>query len=205
MFAVKSVGGEYQIKDRTCRGNESWRRESRFVRSMEQTILPTELREKWAVVGGGILGMTIAMRLAQAGREVTLIEAADHLGGLADAWQLGGITWDRHYHVTLMSDEFTRGILRELNLDDDMQWVETRTGFFSDGQLHSMSNSLEFLLFPPLSLFSKLRLGLTIFAASKINDWKKLEKMHVEDWFKDLVRESHLGKNLATASTIQTG
>lgn len=137
---------------------------------------------RYAIIGGGMLGMTTALRLAQQGHRVTLFEARDQLGGLADAWKLGDITWDRHYHVTLLSDSHTRQILKELDLDDDMQWVETRTGFFTDGRLHSMSSSLEFLLFKPLSLWSKFRLGLTIFAGSKIKNWKKLEGQLVGDW-----------------------
>ncbi|MEM9905330.1 MAG: FAD-dependent oxidoreductase, partial [Cyanobacteria bacterium P01_D01_bin.44] len=46
-------------------------------------------KERWAIVGGGMLGMTLAHRLAQAGKQVTLFEAAPELGGLASAWQLG--------------------------------------------------------------------------------------------------------------------
>ena len=45
-----------------------------------------------------------------------------------------------------------------------------------------MSSSLEFLRFPPLSLIAKFRLGLTIFAASKMKNWRKLEQMKVSDW-----------------------
>ncbi len=140
--------------------------------------------QHWAVVGGGMLGMTTALRLTQAGHKVTLFEAADTFGGLADAWQLGDVTWDRHYHVTLLSDSWFRGILDELGMDQDMQWVETRTGFYTDGRLHSMSSSLEFLKFPPLSLWSKFRLGLTIFAGSRIRNWRALEGMLVADWLR---------------------
>ena len=140
--------------------------------------------QRWAVVGGGMLGMTTALRLSQAGHHVTLFESADGFGGLADAWQLGDVTWDRHYHVTLLSDSWFRTILKELGLDDDMQWVETRTGFYTDGRLHSMSSSLEFLKFPPLSLWSKFRLGLTIFAGSRIKNWRALEGMLVADWLR---------------------
>ena len=139
-------------------------------------------QKRWAVVGGGFLGMTAALRLVQAGHSVTLIESADHLGGLADGWELGDITWDRHYHVTLLSDSNTRGILKELKLDQHMEWVETKTGFFTNGSLHSMSSSLEFLLFPPLSLIAKFRLGLTIFAAARMKNWRKLEQMSVSNW-----------------------
>lgn len=140
--------------------------------------------ERWAIVGGGLLGMTLALRLAEAGRSVTIFESADHLGGLASPWQLGDVVWDRHYHVTLLSDTRLRALLSELGLEEEMRWVETQTGFYTDGKLYSMSNTLEFLRFPPLNLVDKLRLGFNIFYASRVRDWKKLEKVSVEDWLK---------------------
>ncbi|MEZ5422827.1 MAG: NAD(P)/FAD-dependent oxidoreductase [Pyrinomonadaceae bacterium] len=135
-----------------------------------------------AIVGSGFLGMTIALRLVGAGHRVTIFEAAGEIGGLASAWKIGRFTWDRHYHVTLLSDEHTRGLINELGLEDQFRWVETKTGFFSDGELHSMSNSIEFLKFPLLGPISKLRLGYTIFKASRITDWRELEKITVEEW-----------------------
>lgn len=130
--------------------------------------------------------MTLAHRLAQAGQRVTLFEAANHLGGLASAWQLGEVTWDRHYHVTLLSDVRVRALLEELGLEREMRWVETRTGFYTDEHLYSMSNTLEFLRFPPLRMTDKLRLGATIFYASRVRDWKKLESVLVADWLRRL-------------------
>lgn len=146
-------------------------------------------KERFAIVGGGVLGMTLAHRLAQAGKNVTLFEASQQLGGLASAWQLGDVVWDRHYHVTLMSDTHTRGLLDELELEREMRWVQTKTGFYTDGQLHSMSSSLEFLKFSPLNMVDKARLAATIFYASKIKDWKKLEQVPVADWLKKLSGE----------------
>lgn len=32
--------------------------------------------ERWGIVGGGILGMTLALRLAQQGKQVTLFESS---------------------------------------------------------------------------------------------------------------------------------
>jgi protoporphyrinogen oxidase len=146
----------------------------------------TPEKEHYAIVGGGMLGLALAWRLSGQGYRVTILEAADHLGGLADAWQLGDVTWDRHYHVTLLSDSYIRAILKELDLDQEMQWVQTRTGFYVDGQHYSMSSSLEFLKFPPLGLVDKLRLGWTIFKASRIKDWKGLENIPVADWLSRL-------------------
>lgn len=140
----------------------------------------------WAVVGGGMLGSTVALRLAQRGEDVTLYEAAPELGGLASAWQLGDVTWDRHYHVTLLSDLRVRNLLSDLGLEEEMEWVETRTGSYFDGELHSISNSLEFLRFPPLSLLDKVRLGATIFYGSKVRDWRRLERIPVDDWLQRL-------------------
>ncbi|MGI9429524.1 MAG: NAD(P)/FAD-dependent oxidoreductase, partial [Bythopirellula sp.] len=134
--------------------------------------------------GGGMMGLTLAYRLAQQGQRVTLLEAGSSIGGLADAWELGGVTWDRHYHVTLLSDLHLRQLLSELELEESMRWVETKTGFFTDGKLYSMSNSFEFLKFPPLNLIEKFRLGFTIFAASKIKNWKTLEQRFVADWLR---------------------
>jgi protoporphyrinogen oxidase len=135
-----------------------------------------------AIIGSGFLGLTLALRLAESGARVTVFESASEIGGLASAWQIGDVVWDKHYHVTLLSDAFTRKIVSELGLENEFEWVETKTGFYTDGKLVSMSNALEFLRFPPLGLISKFRLGATIFYASRVNDWKKLEKISVEDW-----------------------
>jgi protoporphyrinogen oxidase len=135
-----------------------------------------------AIIGSGFLGLTLALRLADEGAKVTVYESAPEIGGLASAWQIGDVVWDRHYHVTLLSDSYTRKIVEELGLENEFNWVETKTGFYTDGKLVSMSNSLEFLKFPPLDLISKFRLGATIFYAARVKDWKALEKISVEDW-----------------------
>jgi protoporphyrinogen oxidase len=139
-----------------------------------------------AIIGSGFLGLTLALRLVERGERVTLFESAPEIGGLASAWQIGDVTWDRHYHVTLLSDSFTRKIVEEIGLGDEYEWVETRTGFYTDGKLVSMSNTAEFLKFPPLDLISKLRLGATIFYAARVKDWKALEKISVEGWLTKL-------------------
>jgi protoporphyrinogen oxidase len=131
-----------------------------------------------------MLGMLLAHRLAQSGRPVTLFEAAPQLGGLASVWQLGGVTWDRHYHVIVPSDSYLRALLRELDLDDRIRWIQTRVGFRVDGVTHSMSSAWEFLRFPPLSLIEKLRLGATVALGTRLNDGVDLEGVLVEDWLR---------------------
>lgn len=138
--------------------------------------------KNWGIVGGGIMGMTLAHRLAQEGHQVTIYEAAPELGGLVSSWKMGNIEWDKFYHVILLSDFRTRNILKEIGVEEKIHWVETKTGFYMNGQLHSMSDTIEFLKFPTLNLIDKFRLGLTILVASKIKNWKKLEKIPVTTW-----------------------
>jgi len=137
-----------------------------------------------AVVGGGVLGMFLALRLRQQGAAVTLLESTSRAGGLAEHDVIGGYHWDRFYHVILLSDLHTRALLDELGLGDTLRWGVTRTGFYTDGKLYSLSDSIEFLKFPPLSLIDKFRLGGTIFLASRIKDWKKLENQNCVDWLR---------------------
>ena len=139
-------------------------------------------KKDWGIIGGGVLGMTLAFRLAQQGYAVTLYETAAKAGGLTSSWEMDGTVWDKYYHVILMSDLNTRKILQEIGLEDELRWVETKTGFYSGGKLYSMSNIIEFFKFPPINLIDKFRLGLTIFVASKITNWKRLENIPVADW-----------------------
>lgn len=145
---------------------------------------PAAAKSNWLVIGGGVMGLKVAKDLVDRGQQVTVAEAAPQFGGLTSAWKLGEVVWDRFYHVTLLSDTKLRDLLTELGLEKEFEWVETKTGFYSDGELLSMSNTAEFLKFPPLNLIEKLRLGGTIFYASKIRNWRRLEKLSVEKWLR---------------------
>lgn len=139
-----------------------------------------------AIVGGGMLGMTLALRLASDGRAVTLFESAPALGGLAQPWEIDGFTWDRYYHVMLESDSALRALLVELDLERDIRWTTTRTAFFTNGTVHEFSGVLDFLRFKPLSLPEKLRLGLAIAYASRLTDGAKLERISARAWLTKL-------------------
>ena len=172
----------------------------------------TATRSHVGIIGGGMLGLGLAARLARAGHRVTVIEGATALGGLAAAVGIGDVTWDRFYHVTLLSDSYLRELLDDIGLGDRLRWRTTRTGFFTGGRLVSMSSALDFLMFPPLGLFAKARLGWTIFYASRVKDPAPLEQVTVVDWLTRLsgrstveriwlpLLRSKLGENYRLAS-----
>ncbi len=144
------------------------------------------------------MGLVAALRLAEKGERVTLIESSSSLGGLTASWELEvplgskvqvagtseKVEWDKFYHVVLLSDSRIRSVLKMLGLDEEIQWVQTKTGFYSEGKLYPLSSSVDFLMFPPLNLYQKFRLGSTIFLGSKIRNWKSMEGMLVGDWLR---------------------
>ncbi|WP_030258212.1 MULTISPECIES: hydroxysqualene dehydroxylase HpnE [Streptomyces] len=66
------------------------------------------------VVGGGLAGITAALRLAEAGHRVTLAEGRPRLGGLAFSFQRGELTVDNGQHVYLRCCTAYRGLLERL-------------------------------------------------------------------------------------------
>lgn len=135
-----------------------------------------------AIVGAGLSGMVLAYRYARSGHKVTVFETAAREGGLATWSSIADTEWDSFYHVILPSDQNLIALVRELGLENDLVWQRTYTGFFVNDQLHSISSNLEFLKFPLLGLWSKLRLAWTLLYGSRINNWKRLEKLSCRDW-----------------------
>lgn len=125
--------------------------------------------------------MALASRLAEAGHTVRLFEAAPTTGGLALPDTIGGYTWDRFYHVILMSDSHLLAWLDRLDLRSELEWRDTRTGFWLDGELRSLSTTWDYLRFP-LAWIDKARLALTIIYASRIRHPARLEKLTALAW-----------------------
>lgn len=137
-----------------------------------------------------MLGLALAHKLAGPDREITVLEASDRFGGLADAWKLGPVTWDRHYHVALLSDRNLGALLADIGLDGSMNWTTTKTDFYTGGKFHPLNNAIDYLRFEPLNLIEKSRLAFTILYAARIRNGVRLESIPVETW---LLRHSGRG------------
>jgi protoporphyrinogen oxidase len=134
------------------------------------------------IVGGGILGLSLAHYLQRAGHRVDIFERSAYLGGLARSFNYGEFIWDRFYHVLLPQDIHLIELLGELGLAGDLRWRSTRTGYCAGGRLYSMSNSQEMLRFPLLSWIDKLRMGLGTLYAVRLANRDDLYRMTAAEW-----------------------
>jgi protoporphyrinogen oxidase len=122
------------------------------------------------------------LRLSEQGHDVTLYEQAPALGGLASSFRIGDITWDRFYHVTLLSDSALRSFLEQLDLEREMRWVATETALYDGGQLYPVSSAVDYLRLPAVGAVAKARVGATVLRASRVKDWRPLEDITAEEW-----------------------
>jgi protoporphyrinogen oxidase len=137
-----------------------------------------------AIVGGGILGMTAAYRLAQKGVRVALYERSSDLGGLVGSFDFNGYPVDRFYHVVLPTDDRVRSLAEELGLGDRFRFRPTKVGFYGDGRLFSMTSPKELLTFPLLRLRDRLRLGAFVARCQLTKTHDELDETPLLDWLR---------------------
>jgi protoporphyrinogen oxidase len=144
-----------------------------------------------AIVGGGILGSVLALRLAESGARVTLLERAPSFGGLAASMDFGGHKVDRFYHVITPADTSMIGLAEELGLGDDLRFTSVESGFFADGELHDFNGVADLLRFSPLTPLQRLRLAWFVGQCQLRSGYAGLEDLPLEVWLR-----RHCGRGL---------
>jgi protoporphyrinogen oxidase len=149
------------------------------------------MRPRVAVVGGGVLGSVLAMRLQEAGAQVTLLERGSRVGGLAGAMEFGEHVVDRFYHVVVPSDERLIALAGEVGLGDQLRFSPVGAGFLIDGELRDFNGVADFLRFSALTPLQRARLGWFVAQCQLRSGYDALEDIPLEQW---LVR--HCGRGL---------
>lgn len=136
------------------------------------------------IVGGGILGTVLGLRLQQAGAQVTVLERAPSLGGLAGSMDFGGHTVDRFYHVVVPSDEHMISLAEEVGLGDQLRFRPVGAGFLIDGKLHDLNGVGDFLRFNALTPWQRARLAGFIVQCQLRSSYDALENVPLEQWLR---------------------
>jgi protoporphyrinogen oxidase len=142
-----------------------------------------------AVLGAGPMGLTVAYELLKRGWKVDLYERDERIGGMTASTELGGLKIERYYHFICAPDTPYFEYLEEFGIKDRLRWVDTKMGFYYEGQLYDWGNPVALLRFPKLDLLSKLRYGAHAFFTTKVRDWRKLDRVGCTPWLKKWVGE----------------
>lgn len=145
--------------------------------------------ERIAVLGAGPMGLAVAYELTKLGHQPVVFEADDRVGGMAAHFDFSGLSIERYYHFHCTSDEGLFRILEELGLSDKLKWVETKMGYWYQGEAQPWGNPIALLQFKGLSLLAKFRYGLHVFLATKKNDWSELDRIDAATWLRKGVGE----------------
>jgi protoporphyrinogen oxidase len=137
---------------------------------------------KTVVIGAGVMGLAAAYQALVDGHEVDIVETSPEPGGMAGHFDFGGISIERFYHFVCKSDHPTFELMGELGISDKMRWVLTTMGFFNQGELHHWGDPISLLKLPGVSLVSKLRYGLFVFACTRRDQWPALEHRSAREW-----------------------
>ncbi|WP_346619996.1 NAD(P)/FAD-dependent oxidoreductase [Blastococcus montanus] len=137
---------------------------------------------KIGIIGAGATGLTAAYDLVKDGHDVTVLEGADEIGGLAGSLEVQGTPLERYYHHIFETDRAIIDLIEELGLGPKLQFHSTTTGIYYDGELHDFSTPVEMLKFPPLGLLDRVRFGGSSAMLKVIRNGERLNDRRALDW-----------------------
>ncbi|KUM88861.1 MULTISPECIES: NAD(P)/FAD-dependent oxidoreductase [Streptomyces] len=109
------------------------------------------------IIGAGATGLTAAWDAVRAGHQVTVLEAADELGGLAASLEVGGVPLERYYHHIFRSDKAMIALIEELGLGDALRFHKPTTGIYRGGRLIDFTTPLDMLRHPEFGPLDAVR------------------------------------------------
>jgi protoporphyrinogen oxidase len=137
------------------------------------------------VLGAGALGLVTALRLAQRGYSVTVIEREGLPGGLASGFEIEPGMWlEKFYHHLFRSDRNATALIGELGLGDQLTWSSPATVTLRDGVLHRLDSPATLLRFRPLPVADRLRMGAAIAYLRALHNPDRFEGQTAASWIR---------------------
>jgi protoporphyrinogen oxidase len=138
------------------------------------------------IIGGGITGMTAALELVKTRLdiEVTVLENAPEVGGLARGFPICGTSLEKAYHYLFLTDSEILDLVQELGLEESVIWADSTIGIYLDGAVHPFTTPFDLLRFRPLQIWDRIRLGLVTVYLGRMHDWRALAKSSAHQWMR---------------------
>lgn len=139
-------------------------------------------KKKLFILGGGLSGLVAADKL-QNKFDITILEGAPFLGGLASSFKLNGEEIPRFNHHIVRSNTTTLKYLKKYNLMGKNKWQRVKMAFGYKNKLYNINNPFGLLKFNYLSLWGKFRLGLFgAYAIFVLNPEKIDDRLDLDSW-----------------------
>lgn len=127
-------------------------------------------------------GLGAAWELVKHGHEVRLFEASPVLGGQVRTFEVGGGRLEIFYHHLFRSDTTIAALIDELGLGPDLEWIDSKVGFFARGKLYPFVGAVDLLRFSDVSFPTRIRLGVAALWLRRYKDWHNYEGKRARDW-----------------------
>jgi protoporphyrinogen oxidase len=136
-----------------------------------------------AVLGAGVTGLVAAYRLG-AEHRCDVYERWPGLGGQVATFDLGdGHRLERYYHHLFTSDRQIAALYEELGMENAIEWLPSSVAMYVGGHSYPFTSPLDLLRFSPLSLRSRLRMGLAVLRLQRGRaEQAEFERETANDW-----------------------
>ncbi|MFF6993601.1 NAD(P)/FAD-dependent oxidoreductase [Streptomyces sp. NPDC008313] len=136
------------------------------------------------IIGAGASGLTAAWDAVRAGHQVTVLEAADELGGLAASLEAAGVPLERYYHHIFRSDKAMISLIEELGLGDALRFHKPATGVYRGGRLTDFTTPLDMLRFPEFSPLDAVRFAGSAAMLKAVRDGERYNDLAALAWLR---------------------
>lgn len=141
-------------------------------------------KHKSVVIGAGYTGLVAAIRLAEGGHQVTILERGETIGGLASDFLVEGQSLERAYHHLFKTDRSIIEMAEELGVGDKLKWHDSSVSLYYGGKVYPFKGALDLIKFSPLSFINRVRAGITVLYLQKTKNWHRLEKISAYEWMR---------------------
>lgn len=139
------------------------------------------------IVGAGVLGLSAAKVLQEAGHEVVIFEGKGDVGGQVVTFQVGGEELECFYHHIFTNDVDCIRYIEEMGYGPKLRWIESKVGILRKGRIYPFVTPLDLLRYTAIPLTSRIRLGLAALWLRRQHDWNKYEGVTARRWMERAV------------------